>query len=64
MNPFASYFTVLIPWVPAAYATEWHPTDPTGPFATLSRGCFATQEAAIEWGRAHLDGSPYSVVLR
>jgi hypothetical protein len=57
------YFTVLIPAVPLAYATEWHCTDTTGPWAhaILSRGAFATVDAAIDWARAHLNGAPYTV---
>lgn len=57
----AVYYTVCIPWVPYPHATEWHPTDPTGPFAVLTRGAFPTYDAAIDWARTHLDGAPYSV---
>lgn len=55
------YYTVLIPWVPAAFRTEWHPLYPDGPFKVLSRGAFPTLDEAITWGRTHLNGTPYTV---
>ena len=55
------YYTVVIPWVPAGYRTEWHPDTAVGPFSTLTRGAFETVEGAIDWARAHLGGAPYSV---
>ena len=57
------YFTVVIPWVPAPYRTDWHPSDEHGPFNPLTRGAFETIGAAIEWARAHLNGAPYMVRL-
>lgn len=54
-------YTLLVPYVPAEFATAWHPTEPTGPFATLNRGAFDTAADAIRWGREHLRGTPYSV---
>jgi hypothetical protein len=56
------YYSVLIPYVPRLFATEWHPTSDSGPFAVLSRGCFGSESEAIEWGRKHLAGNPYQVV--
>jgi hypothetical protein len=58
-NPLGPYFTVLIPWVPPAFATEWHPTDPG--FAPLTRGAFASVDDAIRWAAPRLGGAPYSV---
>lgn len=55
-----SYWTVVVPHVEARFATEWHPTDKEGPFATLTRGSFGTEGEAVEWGRKHLGGTPYS----
>lgn len=55
------YFTCVVPFVPLAFRTEWHPTTNTGPFRTLHRGAFASEAEAIEWGKAHLGGCPYSV---
>lgn len=55
------YFTVIIPYVSAPYATVWHPTEDKGPFAILTCGAFPTEEAAIEWARAKLAGAPYSI---
>lgn len=52
------YFTILIPWVPPGHNTEWHPEDPA---VVLTRGCFPNREAAIEWARQHLNGTPYSL---
>jgi hypothetical protein len=63
MADFRRYFTLSVPWVPAPLATEWHPTESAGPFATLTRGSFATFAEAVAWARAHLAGAPYSVVL-
>jgi hypothetical protein len=58
----ASYFTVRIPFVPAQHATEWHPTEAIGAFSTLTRGCFATVDAAIAWAKTKLNGTPYTIV--
>lgn len=55
------YYTLLVPFVPYKLATEWHPTEDTGPFKVLSRGNFKTVEDAIAWGKEKLDGTPYSV---
>ncbi len=54
-------WTILVPYVPAPYATEWHPPEATGPFKVLCRGFFPTVGAAIEWAREHLGGAPYSL---
>lgn len=58
-----AYYTILIPAVPALYATEWHCKDTAGPWAhaTLTRGTFKTEADAIDWARAHLNGAPYSI---
>jgi len=55
------YWTVVIPYVSARFATKWHPTENVGPFRTLTRGAFPTEEQAIDWARAMLGGTPYSV---
>lgn len=54
------YYSLLIPFV-ASGATQWHPTEATGPFAVLSRGAFDTRELAKAWAHANLNGKPYSV---
>jgi len=56
-----TYWTVIIPFVPSEFATEWHPTESTGQFAVLSRGAFYTEADAIRWAREHLRGTPYSL---
>jgi len=56
-----TYYTVLVPYVPAEFRTEWHPDRETGPFSTLQRGAFPTVAQAIEWARTHLGGTPYSI---
>ena len=56
------YFTVLIPFAPADRATQWHPTENTGPFAWLTRGAFDTMEDAHKWAADHLDGNPYIAI--
>jgi len=55
------YYTVLIPFSDAP--TEWHPTESTGPFATLTRGSFKTAAEAHGWAASHLAGQSYSVKL-
>jgi hypothetical protein len=54
----APYYTVIIPPVPVAYATEWHAPD-----MTLSRGSFKTESEAIDWAAKRLLGAPYSIRL-
>ncbi len=60
-NPL-HYYSLSVPWIPSG-RTEWHPTEPAGPFATLSRGAFATVADALAWGAAKLGGAPYVLVL-
>jgi len=55
------YYTIYIPWAPPECATQWHPTEKTGPLKVLCRGSFPTLTAAIWWGQKHLDGTPYSI---
>lgn len=63
MTTLDAYYTVLIPYVAPRFATPWHPTTNEGPFATLTRGAFPTQDAAIEWAQSRLNGCPYSLVM-
>lgn len=60
LESMTTYYTVVVPWVGSG-ATQWHPTDKTGPFCILTRGAFETEAEAIDWGREHLNGCPYSV---
>jgi hypothetical protein len=55
------YFTVSIPYAGLG-ASQWHPTDSTGPWSTLTRGAFETIAEAHEWAKDHLNGHPYEVV--
>jgi hypothetical protein len=48
MQTMPIYFTVIIPYV-ATGRTEWHPTEPTGPFSKLSRGAFPSKRKARAW---------------
>ena len=57
------YFTILVPFVGRKHRTEWHPTDDTGPFSTLTRGNFKSIDDAIAWGQAKLNGTPYTIAL-
>ena len=57
----APRYTIVVPFAPFQFATEWHPTEPTGPFATMVRGVFKTEAEAILWGKKHLNGTPYTV---
>ena len=54
------YFTLIIPFVPPPFRTEWHPTIDNGPFSSLSRGAFPSISAAIAWA-INLNGTPYSI---
>lgn len=56
-----AYWTVIVPYVPREFATEWHPTEPDGPFGLLNRGAFPSEADAIRWARAHLGGAPYTL---
>jgi hypothetical protein len=47
-----NYFTIIIPYVKAG-ATQWHPTESTGPFAKLSRGAFPSKRQARRWALEH-----------
>lgn len=63
-NPLDPYYTVVVPYVPTRFQTEWHARDSDPPgLRTLTRGSFGTQEEAIIWGRDHLNGMPYEVRL-
>ncbi len=55
------YYTVVIPYAPPERATQWHPTESTGPFSTLTRGAFKTKAEAHAWAKKHLGGTSYSV---
>lgn len=57
----APYFTVVIPWAPESQRTEWHPTEATGPFKTLTRGAFGTESEAHQWASDHLNNTAYEV---
>lgn len=57
------YYTVIIPYT-AEHANRWTPTESKGPFSTLSRGAFASEDIAHEWARKHLGKAPYTVVPR
>lgn len=56
------YWSVSIPYVHGV-PTEWHPTESTGPFATLSRGAFRSEGLAIVWAEDKLAGHPYTLVF-
>lgn len=55
-----AYYTVVIPWVPGAFATEWHPQIEGD---ELTRGAFGSMGAAIDWARRKLCGTPYTIKL-
>lgn len=58
----AAYYSVVIPWVPRAHASPWHPTEKEGPFSTLTRGAFRSWAEAKHWAASHLGGTPYTIV--
>jgi len=62
----AGYWTVIVPSVPAEFATEWHPKREFDPLAfdPIGRGAFKTEADAIRWAREHLNGTPYSLKHR
>lgn len=61
VTEIAPYWTVIVPSVPAALRTPWHPTERGGKFDPLTRGSFSSEEEAIGWAKEHLNGMPYSV---
>lgn len=54
-------YHLFVPFAPAAVATKWHPTTSVGPFSVLNRGRFPTMAAAVAWGKANLNGCPYTI---
>jgi len=58
-----AYYTVLIPWVPRPYATQWHCTDEDGPwaYATLTSRSFKEYGNAMVWAMQNLAGNPYTI---
>jgi hypothetical protein len=49
------YYTVIIPFEPdTKKRTHWHPTEPEGPFAELSRGAFDSPREAHAWAKIAL----------
>jgi hypothetical protein len=59
-SPGNYYWTVVIPYA-GERATQWHPTEATGPFSILTRGVFSSAQLAHDWARAKLGGHPYSL---
>jgi hypothetical protein len=57
------YYTIVLPYVAARFATQWHPTEATGPLSTLTRGAFPTEADALVWAQTRLNGTPYSIRL-
>lgn len=56
------YWTVVIPYEPDdAKRTLWHPSKDSlgGPFETLTRGAFKSNEEAHDWAREHLGRSAH-----
>lgn len=53
------HYSVLLRYVDNG--TEWHPIEPTGPFAVLTRGAFKTQADAQVWANEHIPGYEYEV---
>jgi hypothetical protein len=55
-------WAVLLPYEPdPERRTEWHPTEPTGPFKVLVRGAFASPLDAVKWIVRNLRGSAYQL---
>lgn len=61
------YYTVVIPYISAKFATEWHPmqgADSDGALvAAVTRGSFETHDEAVAWAQGKLNGTPYRVKL-
>lgn len=53
------YWSIILGYVPNG--TKWHPTESTGPFAVLSRGCFRSTAAADAWAAANIPGHSYTL---
>lgn len=57
-----SYYTICLTWLPARYATVWHPTGVANSvLAVRTSGAFDTVGEAIAWAKANLDGRPYEI---
>ena len=57
----SAYYTLVLPWAPAAVRSPWHPTERTGPFSTLTRGAFATRREALQWAKRNLGRAPFTI---
>lgn len=58
----AAYWTVIVHFTPETARDSWCPHESTGPFATISRGAFRTEEAASAWVDSHLPkGAKYEI---
>ena len=55
------YFTVQIPFTEKG-ATQWHPTDHSGPFSVLQRGAFKSRDEAEQWAREKLGDTVFNVL--
>ena len=53
------YYTILIPW--SDRPTQWHPTEKSGPFSTLSRGAFKNKADARAWAEKSGIGQSYRI---
>lgn len=48
VSEYQPYWTVRIEWQEHG-RTQWHPTEPTGPFSVLHRGAFPDRDTACRW---------------
>lgn len=58
MSEITQYFTVIVPYIEAKRATQWHPSK-AGDAA--SRGSFPTADKAQAWAALHIPGVPYGI---
>jgi hypothetical protein len=56
-----AYWTVRIEY--SEYnRNQWTPTDATGAFGVITRGCFATRDEACQWASRELGNGAWQAV--
>jgi hypothetical protein len=55
-----TYWSILLSYVHVG-ATKWHPTEKSGPFSIITRGCFASKAKAYEWAKENIPGHTFAL---
>lgn len=57
-----TYWSIILPYRSLSEgATKWHPTEKSGPFSTMTRGCFASKAKAYEWAKENIPGHTFTL---